>query len=397
MFEYVVLRRSEGGTPISAGTVAEARLFYQRVHLIVDRGTLNQLVRQVGISQLIALLQRPDFSAVYAEESLATMSTPVGPMQVYDFGAVMSAGSQEVGELRTASERLQFELLRSGLTATDAKRFARAFLSKVPVRKLTGDNFLKGGIPQGARSDLLDASYVRSAIRRILPSLPGGYEVGPGLKFEVLNTPLGNYVFDNIDFDGINRRRAALTPQLEPLTVAFLLGHIQDARADLAMAAHYGGDFVTSSIVSSIVQLRHDVLLQRTHANVESRRQFSEIVVPDMPTVGAVIDSGERTFDEFLCLLDKAARFKDWVKSANPDEGLAREYLRSVARQDWIQTTKSKGIRYMLTLAADAANPIAGLVAGFADNFLIEKLLGGWRPNHFIDDRLRPFLVGTQA
>jgi len=54
----------------------------------------------------------------------------------------------------------------------------------------------------------------------------------------------------------------------------------------------------------------------------------------------------------------------------------------------------SAEIRYLLALTADAANPVAGFVAGLADNFLIEKLLSGWRPSHFVNDRLVPFLTG---
>jgi len=49
----------------------------------------------------------------------------------------------------------------------------------------------------------------------------------------------------------------------------------------------------------------------------------------------------------------------------------------------------------MLTLALGATNPTIGLVAGFTDNFLVEKLLGGWRPNHFVKGRLQPFIRGN--
>ncbi len=394
MFEHVVLRRAEGGAAISAGMIAEALLFYQRVHVFLDRGTLAQLLGQIGVSQLIALSQRADFSGVYTEEILATMTSPVGPLQVHDFGAMTLSGDQTVGNLKSTPERFQYDLERAGIAKSEAKNFAKAFLQKVPVRRLSGDHFLKGGIPDAARADLQDSAYVLAAIRTVLPLMPGGYDPGEGLKFQVIRTELGNYVFHNIDLPTINARRAAMTPQQEPLTIAHLLAQIQDARADLALAAHYGGDFVTSAVTSAVVQLRHAVLLQRTHSNIEAQRTFAEIALPDMPTVAEVIDSGEQTFSDFLKLLDRSARFKHWVKSANPDEGLAREYMRAVSSQDWIQTNRVKGVRYVMTLAADALNPLAGLAAGFADNFLVEKLLGGWRPNHFVENRLSPFLSG---
>ncbi len=167
-----------------------------------------------------------------------------------------------------------------------------------------------------------------------------------------------------------------------------------DARADLALASFYGGDFVTSEVTSSIIQARHIEFLRRSDINVDSRRQFIEVVLPDSPSLAEVIDSGERSFDEFLLLLDRAGRFKDWLKKVNPDEGLVRSYMRDISSEGWIQRLPAKSMRYILMHALDATNPGAGIVAGFMDNFVVDKLLSGWRPNHFISGRLGPFVQG---
>jgi hypothetical protein len=42
----------------------------------------------------------------------------------------------------------------------------------------------------------------------------------------------------------------------------------------------------------------------------------------------------------------------------------------------------------------DTIHPAAGLSSGFVDNFVLEKLLGGSRLNHFIGGRLGPFVNG---
>jgi hypothetical protein len=92
--------------------------------------------------------------------------------------------------------------------------------------------------------------------------------------------------------------------------------------------------------------------------------------------------------------LDCAARFKDWLKAVNPDEDLIRTYMRDVSSEGWIQRLPAKSIRYVLTLALDATNPAVGLVSGFVDNFVVDKLLSGWRPNHFVSGKLSPFVQG---
>lgn len=395
MFDHVVLRRAESGTAITAGQIAEALLFYQKVHLVIDRVTLLGLIRQMGVPSLLVLAGRPDFSAVYTEEILATVTNSVGVSKCHDFGALVLSGDQKIGQLKTVDERLQYELELSGLVKADAKRFAEALLRRVPVRKLSGDHFVKGGVPEIARKDLTDAAFLHAAVREILVHLPGGYDPGELLNLEVIKSALGHFIYDNIDFNGINDRRAAMVLPLEPVTMAHLLSSILDARADMALAAHYGGDFVTSTITSAVVRLKYDTLLQRGGKNASDRREFASVVLPDMPTIAEAVDSGERSFQDFLKLLDKSDRFRSWLKSANPDEGLTREYLKAVTSQDWIQTAKPKTVRYLLALAADATSPLAGFAAGFADNFLIEKLLSGWRPSHFLNDRLVPFLTGA--
>lgn len=395
MFDHVVLRRAEGGTPITAGQIAEALLFYQKVHLVVDRGTLLDLVRQIGTSGLLALIARPDFSAVYTEELLAVMTNSVGVSKYHDFIAATVSGSPAGRPLETPTERVQHDLQTSGIEASEARRFAIAFLKRVPLRKMSGNFLIKGGIVEAARSDLNDEAYLSAALAELVTHVPGGFNPGPTLKAEVLKGEQGFFVFDNIDFARLNARRAAMDPPLDPLTTAYFLSQLQDARADLALAAHYGGDFITSTVTSAVIRLKYDMLLARTKTNSEEKRHFVELVLPDMPTVAEQVDSGARSFKDFLVFLDKSAKFREWLKTTNPDEGLTREYLRAISSQDWIQSSRSKGVRYLLTLAVDSTNPVAGVVAGFVDNFLIEKLLSGWRPNHFVNDRLVPFVSGS--
>lgn len=394
MFEHVVLRRAERGDPISAGEIVEALLYYQRVHLVIDRSTLFSLLKQVGPDQLLTLLQRSDISAVYCEEMLGTKTDAIGALQVHGFIAFTLSGHEGVGPLKTAQERLAFELERLPLDRKIARRFAEQFLRRVPIRKLSGNHFLQEGVPPAAKRDVLETAFVKKAVRQIVSLSPGGYDLGEDLKFDVIDTDLGLYAFHSIDLETINSRRAALMPAVEPLTVAYILSQIQDARADLALASFYSGDFVTSTVVSAVIRTRHEELLRRTSLNATARSQFTEIVLPDSPTVAEVINAGERTLKEALVLIDRAARFKDWLKAVNPDEGLIRTYMRDISSEGWIQRLPAKSLRYVLTLALDSTNPIAGMVAGFADNFIVEKLLAGWRPNHFVSSKLGPFIAG---
>lgn len=393
MFEKIVLRRSEAGTAISAGQIAEALLFYQNVHLIIDMVSLGQLIRQIGPGTLLSVLQRGDCTAVYCEETLGTHSQPVASMHAHSFAAFTLTGHNDIGMFKSRKDRVAYMLRNQGVPSIDAKRFAKSFLKVAPARKLSGDFYLQGGITQAARRDLDDHPFVLAAVDKALGLTPGAEAMGPSLRFDIQDSDLGVYVFSNIDFEAINRRRSGMRPPLDPVTTAHMLSHILEARADIALASFYGGDFVSSEITSAIVQLRYAEILRRRWLNQDQRVNFHQVTLPDYPSLRETIDSGQRTFKDFLVLLDKANRFKEWLKAVSVDEGLVRSYMTDVSKEGWIQSVPAKTVRYLFTLVLEAQNPFLGSAAAVADNFIVDKLLGGWRPNHFVENRLGPFLV----
>ncbi|MDP1549713.1 MAG: hypothetical protein Q8L97_06080 [Nitrosomonas sp.] len=396
MFDSVILRRSENDRPISAGQIAEVLLFYRRVHLFIDYETLIGLIRQIGTKHVLNLLNRAEVTAVYCEEILATQTTLVGITPCHDYGIITMVGHQDEGTFRSPLERLRYRLGRLGIIEkTEVVRFSKAFLKLAPVRKFSGGHFHTDSITDAARNDLLNEEYIKQAIRASVAITPGGYIIGEDFEFEIIKTELGIFVFTNINFESINYRRSQTVPPLEPLTLARLLGNILSARADLTLASFYGGDFITSDITSSIIQVKYAELLRRTELNLDSRQEFKQIILPDSPCLAEVIDSKERSFDEFLILLDHhAPKFKYWVNGVNPDEGLIRSYITECSSTGWLQKLRGKILRYSFTTGMGLLNPIAGVVSGLVNEFIIDKLFTGWRPNHFVEHRLSHFIKG---
>ncbi len=263
MFEKIVLRRSETGSAITAGQVAEALLFYQNVHLILDLGSFGNLIRQIGPSTLLSVLQRGNCTAVYCEETLATYTESVASLQAHSFVALTLTGHAGMEVFKSRAERVAYMMRNEGIPARDAKRYAKLFLKAAPPRKLSGDFYLPGGITQAARRDLDEYTFVLAAINKALCLTPGAKALGPSLKFDIQDSDLGVYVFSNIDFESINQHRSNVRPRLDPITAAHLLNQILEARADLALASFYGGDFVSSEVTSAIVQLRYAEILRR--------------------------------------------------------------------------------------------------------------------------------------
>ena len=393
MFEKMVLRRADDAESVTPGQIAEAMLFYQNVHLILDRGTFSTLLNSIGIEVFMSLLQRPGFTAAYCEEDMITRTNKYGGFTAYTIDAMMIVGHDSVGTLPNTEARLAFLIEQAGTGKRESRRFAHKVLERVPVRRLSGNVYVQGGVPAAARADLSNVHYTREAVCAVLEMIPGGHLPPPDFKLDIIDTALGFHAFNNLDLDSINARRATMTPPLEPITLAYVFAHLATARADLALAAHYGGDFFTSNVASKLIELRHADMLRRARINEQEIDSFVEVVLPDTPSVRDAIDSRARSFPEFLGLLDKSDRFKRWLGDARADEGLVREYVKGMTAEAWIQRMPVRTLRYVLTQVAELAmSPPAALVAGLADNFLIDKLLGGWRPNHFVEARLGPFL-----
>ena len=391
MFESIVLRNSEDAGNITLGAIAEALLFYQNTRVVIGPGTLLSIAKTGNIGNVIALVKEGRLQAVHCEETLCTITNPHGAFQAHDFAVVTMIGhGDEKGKNR--AERIEISLRQNGLDARDAKSQSQAFVGAVPLKSLSKDDYVKGGIHNSARADASDPATLKGLLRAGLAAIPGGYDPGDSLNAEYIQSDLGYFLFTNIDFNEVNKRRESLSPALEPLTPAYLLNLIQESRADMHLAAFYGGDFVTTTVNSALVRWRQAHLFERSSLNRQAREQFSELVLTDYPSIRDVIDSGERSFSEFLKLLDKAQKFKTWLAKTNPDQKLVSQYIEALKSDTWADKAPVKALRYMFSLGTGLADPTAGVASGAADAFLLDNFLKGWRPNHFVDDRLKRFL-----
>ena len=391
VFESIVLRSSEDAGNITLGAIAEALLFYQNTRIVIGHGTLVALAKNGSLGDVVALVNEGRLQAVHCEETLATIANSHGAATSFDFAGFTMVGHADVRG-KSRAERIEISLRQNGFDHRSAKAQASAFVDAIPLKSLTNDDYVKGGVPNAARVDIKDASTLKGLLRAGLTALPGGYDIGDVLHVDYVQSDLGYFLFTNIDFEEVNKRRATMRPALDLLTLDYLLSLILDSRADMHLAAFYGGDFVTSTANSALVRWRQTHLFERAERNLQAREQFSELVLADYPSIRDVIDSGERSFPEFLKLLDKAQKFKTWLAKSNPDQKLISQYIEALKSDTWVDKAPVKGLRYLFSLCTGLADPTAGIASGAADAFLLDKLLKGWRPNHFVDDRLKPFL-----
>lgn len=393
MFEKIVLRRSDKGLDLSAGELAEALLFYQNVHIILDYGSLSGLISQIGMPAIVSLVSRPNVSAIYCEESLATQTETKSDITTHSFIAYGFAGDKDVGQLHSRKKRLVYLLTKQhGYNKKQAKGLVERFRLKVPIRKLTDNHFIDGGIVQAAKQDLFDDAFVQGSVRIALSYMIGTENIPPNYDFRVHSSDSGFHIDTDLNFQQINEMLKRRDSSAGGASPAHLINNVLNARADTILASYYGGEFYTSDLTSAIIRLKYAELLRRIAIEKNELEEFSEIVIGTGPSLREAINSEERTFDEFLTMLDKSQRFREWAKGVNPDVKLVKEYWSEVSAEGWIDKLPSKALRYILGTALGAVEPLTGYAFSIADSFLLEKIFGGWRPSHFVERTLKPFI-----
>lgn len=393
MFERIVLRRSLDGPLISAGEIAEALLYYQNVHLVLDYSSFIGLLKGIGMRTLLRVLSLPDVKCTYIEETTGTHTekTPAGP--IYSLTAFRVVGHQDVGQLDSKKKRLEYLLDRHGYSRAECRKLAERFRKMVHYKNITDDYYVKGGIIQAAQLDLLDTDYVAMASRIASQELLGSYSLPPNFYFDV--RLLGNrfQVDTNLDFNLISKIQQAIDPNAGEYTPAHIASSLLNASAGMVMAGHYGGDFYTSDAESKIIELRQKLLLKRFRRDQEELDKFKEVALQGCPSIADSINNGDRTIEEFIELLSAARKFKVWLKSKSPDESLLAAYVEDINSIGWLNGMSGKTVRYGLGLVAGALDPAIGATISAADTFLLERLLAGWRPNQFISKKVKPFVL----
>lgn len=215
----------------------------------------------------------------------------------------------------------------------------------------------------------------------------------------------GNFVVEtNIDFDHISSEwRKHWPPEIGPPSVASILTEVLEAKAGLGLAAQMNADLFHTRTASRIIASDLERIARSSDCFKDQALEFNEWVLSGSSIANA-INNGERTFLEFLDVVEEAEKFKKWIIGVGEDKTIAREYFNEVSKRGWLEKLPRKTLRYLafggagIALSA-VASPLVGTASGMVlsgiDMFLVDRLLGGWKPNQFVDDKIRPFVTGN--
>jgi len=325
-------------------------------------------------------------------------------MQFHNFAA-FELGSKTKKHLRNA-DFIERAVNAALAPSRESKRVTKHLLDKVTFR-----SFGPLGFPELARADLHDRVFLKKAVEHTLRTLVPEVALPDAWAFDVEFSIDGSFIVGtDLEFAKLNvQYHKRVPPEDSSLSPAFLLSFIFNARADAYLSADYMAEIVTTPVSSGIIRAKFRELVAKRDRSASQIEIFQSQFLDDAKAVREVINSGERSFDEFLNVLEKVQtqKFKRWLGTRNPDSELLREYYRSATAESWIDRLPSKSIRFVITtlagVGADLIFPTGGVGTGVGislgalDTFLVDRFLKGWRPNQFIEGELRRFTSEMDA
>ena len=403
MFESIAVRSAVEASSgrLDVGLLAESLLFYGNVQLLVDAFHLSSLLLTVGPDNLQRLVDDGFAEVVLLDDHLA-VKTHSNVFQTYALGRIKMTktytGKKLLSKRHRVEEVFDRALGSSRSTRNAARRFANSVIQRDMAFGLEGDS----GILESTLSDLQEPTYVREAIRAMIGSKVLESTLKDDLRFDIIRLERGFAVDTNLDLSKVNNvlSAQAVNPRAG-LTIASLLTAIMEARACLQLSSVYRTDILTDALSSNLMRLRIVGFLTTRHESLAEVNRFQEAVLGKGFSVREAINRQERDFGEFLDILERGRKFKEWLVNAEPDVGLMGKYHRAVTADTWIEKLPGKAFRFLFFtgtgIALDFLVPtglgtIAGLTASAGDAFILDRMVKGWRPNIFVTGPLADFV-----
>lgn len=376
VFDKVIIRGSgslsEPG--VNLGTLCEAILMYGRVHFLMNRASLRNLLTLCGPEMTIELLEGGYVEARYVDWNVGIITNESGPNRGW-YQPVLIHLEQGA---RSDIDGIWTEILgNGGRQRRLLRRFQRNLEFVEPPE----------GFEESVAAEFQDEAFLRAAARVVLRDVAPGFRLPPNFTLipEAADTTRIEITTD-------------LRLELHGLTIPALLSHMAEAHLDRHLSADLGVDTLTCSTYSTLINMRTGRALS-TVAGTENVDRFTSLALSEGRAIGQAINSGERSLAEYLPILDASRQFRTWVRGLPPDADLAREYFEAATRNTWVSGLPARTLRWSTLTAAGVAAakspPLAIGLFGLSafEALALDRIATGWRPTQFIEGKVRPFLA----
>lgn len=388
MFQSICIKPNEITYPTDIGFIAENLLYYQKVHVVASTDTFPILLNNCGIDTLLELLTNRNLKILLRENLIGIASHQSGIEQSLTDVVLMSSESLKKEEM----------IFRGIFKATGRRGYSMRITQK--LFPLIDTINYQNNICDLVREDLRNTNYIKQSIIEIINFYNPVLTLRPDeIEYEFVKTNEAYLFHTNLNYEEINKN-IPNNPDGKIINPTGLMLNIMETRGDMHLAADLGAEIATTGIQTSLMKIKFHDIYNRTSKSSLDLYQFNDFILSNGHAIREVINNGDKSFDDFLSVLDKADRFKDWLKNIGDDKNILKEYHAAVTRETWVDKLPSKSFRWSfftgVGLLADVMvtgglGTVIGLGLSLGDAFLLDKVLKGWKPSVFVDKRLKSF------
>lgn len=394
MFDSITFKASTTpGQVLDVGAIAESLIFYGRVSIVGHVSVLQHLLKEIPPFIFLHLLEsgRLEFHFEEKVSGVHTRTLPNG--EVHDF-CLVSADNH----------RLEFAAPVAFREATadtpQARLGAKKLVKLLKVREQGGGNEVLGSI---VRDNVGLNNAIENALRVVVPS----YEIPDGFFFHAdIVSGHGIVVETNLDWAAVNAEyHRSVSPTHSTLSQAYLLGLIQAAHESIEVAASFNTEIAADPIDVAINTAALQAIVRRNQESKTQIHQFTEMTL-ESRTIRDAVNQKRVPFAAVVRLLDKADKFRDWLRKLDGDARLVNEFYKSATEKTWAEKLAESNVRYFFFTGAGVALDLALGTSGAAtaattavsafDGLVLDKLVRGWKPHHFVEKSLKPLVAGRK-
>ena len=383
MFDRIIFKNQTGYGPlIDVGAVAEALLFYGHVSIIANSGTIKYLLTQIPPFVFLDLVHSKRITLFYVSDQVGIRTTERRDhLPLHDL-VTFSSPQHTINKVppEVFYERTQNRLA--------SRQFAKA------IQSIDHDLFDQRAVLSSFENFELLEPVVSSIIHTLAPQ----YKQPDNVRFRIERENQGFIVNTNINFPNLNTEYHYSVPkEHSSISPAYLLSLFQSTQEDLYFSARLDSEVAVSFLSRKIHSQSLNSILNRRFESEKQIKVFGDLTLESGHAIREFVNSGKVPFADVVRLLDKADKFRAWLEKQPPDASLVKNYYRAIIENSWVEKLPVKTTRWGIftaagigidLLGAGGIGTSIGVSLGAFDTFVLDKLIGGWKPHHFVEGEL---------
>lgn len=321
MFEKICIKPTTLNNPTDIGFIAENLLYYQDVNVIVAPDTIPIFLNNCGEDTLIELLTHRNLN-LYVRNNILGIAvhkdTHGENSYAFDLFSSRSLDREEV-------------VFRGIFESTGRRGYSKRIAQRIAphIKEIE----YKKEIYEHIKEDVQDSNYVNRVITEMLKSKNIQINITDIECMFLCNNDKYKFV-TNFSNNG------------DVIDPSSLLLNIIETRGDVHLSASLNAEIATTDMNTSLMKIKFRDMYNKVLKNNEDLFQFNDFILNNGHAIREVINDGERTFTDFLKVLDKSDKFRDWLQNIDEKGNIIKEYHNAVTKETWVDKLPAKSFRW---------------------------------------------------